>query len=112
MIGGNVKVKVNRLPAIAGQLERRVGAAVDETLESVRDGAASRSPRRTGFLAQSWDIHKFRSTAGAMYSAAVQAGLVEYGTVNNAAVPMATPAAEVERHRFTRRIVKALRGLR
>lgn len=112
MIRGNVRVKANRLPAIAGQLERRVGAAVDETLESIRDGAVDRSPRRTGYLAGSWDIHKDRSTAGAMYSAAVQAGLVEYGTVKMPARPAATPAAEVERHRFTRRIVKALRGLR
>ncbi|MGP1664479.1 MAG: hypothetical protein ACTS5I_00900 [Rhodanobacter sp.] len=119
-----VRITLNRFPEIARALPREVGEIVEETVIDIDTNiatgmAASHSGAwygghqasapgempaiDTGALVNSIQT-EVQGTEGAVYTNAEYAEHLEYGTVNMAARPYMTPAAEQARKPFLRKM--------
>lgn len=121
-----VTVTTNRFPDIARRLPLEAGEIVEETIarieERIKVGMAGAKSGRlygphqasapgempamdTTNLAGNINSEMETATSGVVHTGSVDYAVhLEYGTVNMAARPFMTPAAEMERPEFVRRV--------
>lgn len=101
-----------QLDALSEQARQRIAEAVSEAAENVQREARRNAPRDTGRLQNSitTDVASdgLSAEVGPVGNDVAYAIWIEWGRKNAAAQPFMTPASEMERARFVKRIRGAL----
>jgi HK97 gp10 family phage protein len=95
-----ITVVSNRFAEIAAKLPQATGEVVQKTILAIETQAKIKVPVDTGALRASIQTEMETETSGVVSTNQEYAAYVEYGTVNMAARPYMTPAAEGERSHF------------
>lgn len=97
-----------QLDQLSDKARKRLQEAVAEAADTVRDDARRRAPRDTGRLQNSIRVDPaadgLSAKVGPQDNDAFYAIWVEWGRKNAPAQPFMTPASELERARFAKRV--------
>lgn len=99
-----VQVVFNNFPKLAAALPREVGIIVKETVLGIEETAKRAVPVDTGKLRASLQGEMTGPTSGQVGTNIEYAPYVEFGTEKMGAQPYLTPAAEVERRHYLRKM--------
>lgn len=102
--GATVTIVYNHFPAISAAIRPAVRQIVQETCFAIETTAKIKVPVDTGALRASILSEMTGDTSGQVATGIEYSVYVEYGTVNMAARPYMTPAAEAERRHFMRKL--------